>query len=207
MGSSEPESYSAHSLRELLAALAADTPAPGGGAAVAVACALAAALVEMAAGLSRDHDAGDRMPVLGERAAAARSKAARLADEDAVVYGRVIDAQRLPALHPSRQERIAGALSDAADVPLAIAQEAAELAELAAEVAAAGNPSLRGDAIAAALLAEAAGQAAARLVEINLAAADGDARTDRARALAERALAAREETLAGGVHPADALRR
>ena len=205
MGSSE--SYSTHTLREFLAALAADTPAPGGGAAVAVASAFAAALVEMAAELSRDHDAGNRMPELRERAAAARREAARLADEDTLAYGRVIDAQRLPARDPSRQERVAGSLSEAADVPLAIAQEAADLAELAAEVAAAGNPNLRGDALAAALLAEAAAQAAARLVEINLAAADGDARTDRARALAERALAAREETLAGGVHPADALRR
>ena len=194
-------------MQEFLASLAAGTPAPGGGAAIAVACAFAAALVEMAGELSRDHDAGTRMSELRERAAAARSKVARLADDDAVAYGRVIDAQRLPAEHPSRQERIAGALSEAADVPLAIAQEAAELAELAAELAAAGNPNLRGDALAAVFLAEAAGQAAARLVEINLAAADGDARTDRARALAERALAAREETLAGGVHPADALRR
>lgn len=170
MGSSE--SFSDHTVRELLASLAADTPAPGGGAATALTCAFAAALVEMAGTLSRDHDAGNRTPELRERAGAARAKAARLADEDAVAYRKVIDAQRLPAGDPSRPGRIAAALSEATAVPRAIAETAAEVATMAAEVEATGNPSLRGDAHAAALLAQAAAQAATRLVEINLAAAD-----------------------------------
>jgi len=45
---------------------------------------------------------------------------------------------------------------------------AAEVAEMAADITRAGNPNLAGDAIAGALLAEAAAQAAARLVAINL---------------------------------------
>jgi len=169
LGSSE--SFSTLTVQEFLASLAADTPAPGGGAAIALACAFAAALVEMAGTLSRDHDAGDRMPELRARAAAARARAVRLADEDAVAYRKVIAAQRLPVEDPSRPQRVAGALSEAADVPRAIAETAAEVAEMASEVAATGNPNLRGDAHAGALLAEAAAQAAAGLVEINLAAA------------------------------------
>ena len=56
----------------------------------------------------------------------------------------------------------------ASQSPLAIAGVGAELAELAADLARTGNRNLAGDAIAGALLAEAAAQAAARLVAINL---------------------------------------
>jgi methenyltetrahydrofolate cyclohydrolase len=66
------------------------------------------------------------------------------------------------------------------------------VAELGSHVARTGNQNLAGDAIAATLLAEAAGQAAARLVRINL----GDNPLVReATELARRARFAREEAL------------
>ena len=84
-------------LAELLAEIAAATPAPGGGSTAAVACALAAALVEMSAGPPH------------ERAAALRARALELADEDLSSFGPVLDAQsvrlqnaqdRLTGVHP-----------------------------------------------------------------------------------------------------------
>jgi formiminotetrahydrofolate cyclodeaminase len=182
LGSSEQLTVAA-----LLSELAADTPAPGGGAAAALAGALAAGLVEMAAGTSRPEHA--------TRAAALRAHVVSLADEDAAAYTRVIDAQRAAARDA---DRIAAALSAASDVPLAIAEAAAELAELAAELATTGRASLRGDAVAGALLAEAATAAAGRLVEINLADAPADPRAARARDLADRAARARQSALAAG---------
>ncbi len=181
-----------------LAALGSDRPAPSGGAAAALACALGAALAEMAAGLcGAAADAGLAADELRERARAARAAVVRLADEDAAAYARVLTAQRLPRTDGSRKERVRSALAAAADPPLEIAVTAAVVAELAAELAEAGNPRLRGDATAGALLAEAAARAAARLVEINLArVADGDLRVRRALAAADRALAAREHALA-----------
>ncbi len=175
---------SERSVSAFLAALGAPTPAPAGGAASAVACALAAALVELAAGVS-DH------PDVAARGAAAREQAIQLADDDAAAYGQVIDARRA-----EDAVRVAAALSHASDVPLAIAETAAELAELAADMATTDRESVRGDAIAGALLAEAATAAAARLVAINLGGAPADPRRGRARELSRRAAEARDRALA-----------
>jgi formiminotetrahydrofolate cyclodeaminase len=195
LASSEPARFAEATVERFLAALAAREPAPSGGAAAALACALAAALVEMAASLTAP-DAPVPVTAMRERAAAIRSTATRLADDDAAAYGRVIEALRAPRDDAGRNERMREALSGAADAPLSIAEGASEAAELAAAVAYGGNPNLRGDALTAALLAEAAALAAARLVEINLASAPGDARVERGRELARRALAARERALA-----------
>ncbi len=79
------------------------------------------------------------------------------------------------------------AQSAAAEVPLAIAEAAASAAALARDVAAAGKPGLRGDALAGADIAAGAARAAARLVEINLEGAAGDPRLARAREAVARA--------------------
>jgi formiminotetrahydrofolate cyclodeaminase len=167
-------------LAALLGEIAAATPAPGGGSTAAVACALAAALVEMSAGPPH------------ERAAALQARALELADEDLSSFAPVLEAQRLPAGDETRSERVRAALSAASETPLAIAAVGCEVAELAAEVARAGRPALEGDAATAALLAEAATRAAARLVELNLARAPDDARLRAAGEYAVRAWAARQ---------------
>jgi methenyltetrahydrofolate cyclohydrolase len=162
-------------LAELLAEIAAATPAPGGGSTAAVACALAAALLEMSAGPPH------------ERAAALRARALELADADLESYAPVLEAQR-------RGEPLGPALAAAAETPLAVAEVGCEVAELAAEVARAGRPALEGDAATAALLAEAATRAAARLVELNLARAPDDVRLRAAAEYAARAWTARESS-------------
>lgn len=168
-------------LATLLAQIAAATPAPGGGSTAAVACALAAALVEMSAGPPH------------ERAAKLQARALELAEEDLSSYARVLDAERLPAEDPTRLERVRAALSAASDTPLAIAAVGCEVAELGAEVARGARVHVEGDAAAAALLAEAATRAAARLVELNLAAMPDDVRLRTAGEYAARAWAARAE--------------
>jgi len=166
-------------LAELLAEIAAATPAPGGGSTAAVACALSAALVEMSAGPPH------------ERAAALRARALQLAEDDLASYAPVLEAQR-------RGEPTDAALAAAAETPLAIAEVGCEVAELAADLARAGRRTLEGDATAAALLAEAATRAAARLVELNLARMPDDVRLHAAGEYGARAWAARESALASG---------
>lgn len=182
-------------LGQLLDDVAAESPSPGGGSSCGLACALAAGLVEMAAGftLAREEYAErhERMASLRTRAGELRAQALALAEEELGVYGAVLGVLREPADAPGRAERLDAALSDAADSPLAISRAAAEVAEYAAEVAGTGNRHLRGDAVAGALLAEAACAAAARLAEINLAGRAGDQRRTEASELPERALKAR----------------
>ena len=173
----------------MLDAIAARTPAPGGGSATACATALAASLVEMATSFAPVPDASFA------RAGQLRTRALELAEMELHAYEPVLEALRLPRDDPQRADRVAAAEAEASRSPLELAQVSAELAELAADIAQAGNPNLSGDAIAGALLAEAAAQAAARLVRINL--ADGP-KVDEAADHARRASAARERALAVG---------
>jgi methenyltetrahydrofolate cyclohydrolase len=166
-------------LRELLADLAAPTPAPGGGSSAALVAALAAALVEMAAELGNRSD-------LAAGASDCRRRALGLAEEELSSYAPVLEAR-------SAEEREA-ALAAASEPPARIAEAAAEVAELGVEVASTASAAVRGDALTGVVLAEAAASAAARLVEINL---ESGAVVDRARGAEERAVNARVAATAG----------
>jgi methenyltetrahydrofolate cyclohydrolase len=126
------------------------------------------------------------------RAALLRERALDLAEVELHAYEPVLAALRLSRDDPERATRVEAAETEASRSPLGIAEVGAELAELAAELAQTGNPNLSGDAIAAALLAAAAAQAAARLVAINL--TEGPV-VAQANELAGRAAAARELAL------------
>ena len=192
--------FADRSVAELLDRIAAREPAPAGGSAVAWAAATAGALVQMAAAfaLSRADADRDRLSAVADRAAELRARELELAEQDERSYAPVLEAVRLEASDPARDARLAAALSAAAEVPLAVAAGAAELAELAGAMAREGSPHLVGDATAAALLAEAATRAAVRLVELNLAQAPGDARLKAAGELAARAADARSGVLGPG---------
>jgi len=149
--------------------VAAREPTPGGGGVAAVTAALAAGLVGMAARFS-----AAQLPAaadLADRADQLRGRAAALADRDAAAYQAVLAAYRRPkdGAGGGRRPRIKAALHEATATPLEIAEVAARVAELAADVAAGGNPNLRGDATVAAHLAVASAQGAAALVGINTA--------------------------------------
>jgi formiminotetrahydrofolate cyclodeaminase len=156
--------------------VASREPAPGGGASAAVAVALATALTAMAARFSADHLADAE--TIADRAEELRNSVMPLAQADAAAYGRVLDAYRTPRDdEEKRRRRIREALSEAADVPLSIAEVGVEVAVNAARLVEEGNPNLRGDAVTAVALAKAGVRAAATLVEINVSA--GGANDDR----------------------------
>ena len=154
-------------LSQILEEVASATPAPGGGSSAACTCALAAALVEMSGRLGLVRGAGPP-PAVPERARVLRERALRLAERELSAYLPVLEASRLPADHPDRGDRLRAALSEAATTPLAIAEAAAETADIGMEVVRGSNPRVRGDAVTGVVLAEAAAAAAAGLVEINL---------------------------------------
>jgi formiminotetrahydrofolate cyclodeaminase len=178
-------SYSDQTIAELCVTVSAEASAPGGGSVAALVVGLAASLTAMAARFSTEHweDASGAIA----QAQALRARALPLADEDARAYESFLLARRMPEnLDPEvRDAAIGAALSKAADVPLAIAETALDVASLACELAERGNPNLRGDAATAVLLAEAAARATANLVEINLATREGDERVERAREVIE----------------------
>jgi formiminotetrahydrofolate cyclodeaminase len=153
-------------VRSFLDQVAARTPAPGGGVAAAVTGAMAAGLVAMAARFS-----ATRLPGAGELADQAdklRRRLDQLADMDARAYAAVLDAGRQPGDDGQRRERMREALLGSAHVPLEIAGIGVEVAVMAARLAEAGNPNLRGDAVTGAVLAAASARSAACLVDINV---------------------------------------
>ena len=176
------------SLASLLVDLADRTPAPGGGSASAWAGALAAALGEMVANFANDSAAA-------QEAMSLRAELLAAGELELTSYGPALEAWRLPAQDPSREARLAAALSEASRAPLAIARASTQVAELAARIAEMSKPELAGDAIAAVLLAEASSRAAARLVEINLAQRPEDPRLAVVDELVERAGTARDAAL------------
>jgi formiminotetrahydrofolate cyclodeaminase len=191
--------FADQSLHDLLDAVAAQRPAPGGGCSAAWAGAFGAGLVEMAASftLARPKYAGvhSRMGDVRQEAKVLRKRLLELGDADADAYEPVIAALRMPDRHPLRESRLEAARSHAADVPLETAEATSRVAVLAAEMARVGNAHLTGDSITAALLAAAACQAAGRLVEINLV-GRVDSRLARVSDAGRRASVAREAALA-----------
>jgi formiminotetrahydrofolate cyclodeaminase len=161
----------------------------------ALVVAMAAGLLAMAARASRQGWADASGAIV--QAESLRRRAAPLAAEDARAYAEALTAMEAP-LGTDAEERdaaIAAALSRAAQLPLEIAEIAADTVALAATVADRGNDKVRGDAAAAAVLAAAAAQAAANLVAINLAANVDDQHVVRARTLAAGAVDSARWTL------------
>ncbi len=198
---SGPPAYLDQPVGEFLATLSAGHAAPGGGSAAALAVALGAGLCAMAGRLSTRQLAGLDIEFLVAEAERLRNSAAALIQADAESYRDVVAARRdqsggdvpdsgatnlvadLVPVPERQRERIDAALSEAATIPMEVLALAAQTARLAARLAADGNPQLRGEAITAALLAEAGARAAAVLVSINLAEWPGDERRARAGAL------------------------
>jgi formiminotetrahydrofolate cyclodeaminase len=161
-------------LGNFIEALAEPTPAPGGGSSAGVTVAIAAALVEMSAGIARESDAASV-------AAALRTQALKLAEEELASYAPVLDA-RTP-------EERATALAAASEPPARIAETGAEVAELGVRVASVASEAVRGDALTGVVLAEAAASAAFRLVQINIGSGPVFERAQAAEARAVRARA------------------
>jgi glutamate formiminotransferase/formiminotetrahydrofolate cyclodeaminase len=173
-------------LTEFTAAVASASPAPGGGSVVAHVGALAAALTQMMAGLTAGRPkfaaVDAEMRAMARAAEALAATLATLVERDAVAYGAVSAAYKLPKAPPPaeattlRAQAITDALLGAAAVPLETARAATQVAALAATAAEKGNPNAVSDAGVAALLAEAACRGAAYNVRINIAALEDRAK-------------------------------
>lgn len=176
-------------LEDLLEAIANDSTLVASGAVAAATAGAAAGLIAMTArrgtGWSGSSAAAGQSEVL-------RRRATELIDESAAAFDAAVSELGVagePAHESSEQRdwRLGQALRRAGDAPLAVAEVAADVAALAAEVAAGCDGSVRPDAVSACLLAESTAAIAAHLVAVNLAAEANDARTTRARELSEAA--------------------
>ncbi len=165
---------------EFLDALATDEPIPAAGAAAAVSTAMASSLVAMAARASPDW------PEAGAAAAQAEKLRRRvvplaLADSTAYAEARAVLERPLEPGAAGQGAVVAAALERASEIPLEIADAAADTVELAAYAARHCAAAVRGEALVATTLAEAAVRASIRLVELNLAATPEDTRVQRGR--------------------------
>jgi formiminotetrahydrofolate cyclodeaminase len=169
---------SSTSLTSYLDALAAATPAPGGGSAAGVTGAMGAALVEMVAGLSLaklgaqggEHRALQQAAL--ERARSVRAELLQLAEDDAVAYGAFMEALKLPKAtddeRAARTAAISAAAQHAAEVPLATLRATVAVAEAARSIQDKSLLAAASDLEVAARFARTSGESAAENVEANL---------------------------------------
>lgn len=179
-------------LGDFLESVAEGGRAPGGGSAAAFTVALAAGLVAMVARSSRGSwkDAG----AVGAQAASLLQRIVPLVRTDADAWEDALGELRAAAEGASA-EVLAQKLEGAAAVPALIAEAAVDAALLGELAADRGEGSYRADAAVAAVLAAAAAQAAAHLVEVNLVVREDDPRLAQARASAEAAAGAAARAL------------
>jgi formiminotetrahydrofolate cyclodeaminase len=189
-------------VRTLVERLASSAPVPGGGSASALAGAMGAALVHMVVELSADRPAAaaheETLTEIRTAAVAWQSELLNLAELDANAYAAVVHARRLPRdtdrEREARAVQLAAAIREATRVPLATAQAASEVLELARRLAPIGNRNAISDVGVAALLAATGVRGAALNVQINLPSVTADEwLRDEAATEVERLLASLDE--------------
>lgn len=191
-----------------LQALAGKQPTPGGGAASALCGATAAALTAMLANLTvgkagREEREQQTAAIIA-KADELRAELGALADDDAAVFGKFMAAYKLPKTtdeeKAARTAAIQTAAVAAAEVPMQIAEKAAQVLELAQQLIDFGNPNAISDGTVSALMARAAVRSALYNVKINLGLIKDESYIAAARAKMQRleadALAAEEYVLA-----------
>ena len=172
--------FGARTVSELLDAVAARQPTPGGGAIAALTVAMAASLGEMVLRYrfgrpdSAAHDAlhGEVLESLG----GLRSRALALADTDAAAFEHLSALWKLPADDQRRQAEWADAVAGAIDAPQRVMAAGLSVLELLDRVSPTVGTSLRSDLAIAALLARSGVEAAAWNVRVNLPQLADDAR-------------------------------
>lgn len=161
---------------DFLEALAAGTPAPGGGSAAAYSGAAGAALVAMVArltiGKKKYAQAEQLMRSVLERAEVLRSELTEAMDRDAAAFHAVLEAFMLPKDNAqeqaAREKAIQETITQAAEVPLEVAGKAVEVIDLAVQVIEEGNLNAISDGATGAALARAALAGAGYNVRVNL---------------------------------------
>ena len=162
--------------RPFIDAVAEPAATPGGGSVSAFAAALAAALGQMVAGLSRKKKSQAlHVEKLSEHLDALRREAESLTeaiDADAGSYDAVMAAFKLPQGDSTeiakREHTIQDATKRAAEVPLTVAERAVALLERLGQLETIAAASMKSDLKVARLMAEAGARGAIANVEINL---------------------------------------
>ena len=161
---------------KFLEELASKQPTPGGGAASALCGATAAALTAMLGNLTAGKagsEANDKMALeIIIAADKLRLELAQLADDDAAVFNKFMEAYRMPKATDTekamRTAAIGQAAIAAAEVPMQIANKSLEVLKLARKLIVFGNPNAISDGTVSALMARAALRSALYNVKINL---------------------------------------
>jgi glutamate formiminotransferase len=163
-------------VEDFVRAVAAPTPAPGGGSVAALAGALAAALGEMVCGVSlKRKSLSGHYPVLEAtrtRLATLRERLMQTVDRDAASYEAVMRALKLPksteAEQSARTQAIEAASKQASMPPLDTAELAVEIARELASLPGITTPQAASDLSVASSLAEVARLAGVENVRANL---------------------------------------
>lgn len=153
--------------------VAAATAAPGGGAVAALAGSLSAALVQMVAGLTvgrkKYAEVEPEARHILEEAGRLRAALTAAIREDSAAFEQVMIARRNKEVdEATREAAVEQATLGAAEVPLRVARLAYDVAHLARTIATIGNINASTDAAAAAYMSQAAVQAAALNVKVNV---------------------------------------
>jgi len=152
--------------------LAAPSATPGGGSAAAASAAMAAGLAVMVASMSRGKRAYlQHEAALGQaiaRLTELRHELTLAIDADADSYNSVMAAYKAAKTTPDGNIAIAASLRHAAEVPLRVAQSAAEIASTAASLRAITNPRMTSDLTTSIALANAALAGAIANVHVNI---------------------------------------
>src|SRR5580698_3456680 len=159
-----------------LDAVAEPTATPGGGSVAALAGALAASLGQMVASLSRKKKSQaahvDQLSDALAEFQAASKFLSEAVDRDAASFGHVMAAYKLPKETSNEQVQrdaaIQLALQGAANVPLEVARQSAEVFELLGRLEPISSPSMHSDVRVGSLMAAAAVRGALENVAINL---------------------------------------
>lgn len=168
--------YITQPMQHFLDKLSSKSPEPGGGSAAALVGAEAAGLVAMVAyltiGKEKYADMQADMEKLRDDSEALRAELQRLLQEDTEAFAEASAAYKLPKdtdeQKAARSAAIQVGLKKATEVPFAIGVKSLEVAGLSLIAAEKGNAGAVSDAGVAVLFAEAAVQAAALNVRINL---------------------------------------
>lgn len=161
---------------KFLEELASKQPTPGGGAASALCGATAAALTAMLGNLTAGKagsEANDKMALeIIIDADKLRLELAQLADDDAAVFNKFMEAYKMPKATDTekamRTAAIGQAAIAAAEVPMQIADKSLEVLKLARKLIVFGNPNAISDGTVSAIVARAALRSALYNVKINL---------------------------------------
>ncbi len=163
-------------IKEFLEKIASGSPTPGGGSVAALSTALAASLTEMVANLTigkKGYDnVEDEMKAVAQSALRLRSKLVSAIENDSDAYNEVMTAIKLPgnteAEKRHREDMIQSSLKQATLVPIAVAEDAIRVMELAGKMVAKGNKNTITDGAVAVMMAKTAVLSALYNVKINL---------------------------------------